>query len=209
MDEEWRDIEEFPGYQVSDKGRVRSFYKKQKKTGCWGGYDRILCDEPQRILGQSDDGNGYMKVFLQNDDHRRCVKVHRLVAEAFVDNPEGYDTVDHIISGPEGKLNNTPENLRWISRRENIQKAYRDGMCDRRIDRSKKPIVVTDDWTGEEMYFDSIKDASEALYLDRTNISHALASSGHTSHYYVEYAGREDRLLYGTEHGWLEEIGYY
>lgn len=208
--EEWRDIEEFPGYQVSNEGRVRSFYKKQKKSGSWGGTERVLCEEPQRILGQSDDGNGYMKVFLQNGEKRRCVKVHRLVAEAFVDNPEGYDTVDHIKSGPDGKLDNTPDNLRWISRRDNIQKAYKDGMCDARIRRSKKPIMAYDDWTGDELYFSSIEEASNSLNVDRTSISHALKDERVLNkRYRVDYAGREDRLLYGSEHDYDEEFGYY
>ena len=199
MDEHWKEIEGYPGYEVSDQGRVRSYYAKEKKKGCWGGYDRVLYDEPQRILKQSDDGNGYLKVNLQKGDKRRCIKVHRLVAEAFIDNPNGYDTVDHIVSGPDGKLDNSVNNLRWISRRENIQKAYADGVCDERIRMSRKPIVLTDEWTGDELYFDSIEEASEAINCDRTNISHALSRHGTVMYRYrVEYASREDRLIHGS-----------
>lgn len=199
MDEHWKEIEDFPGYEVSDQGRVRSYYAKEKKKGCWGGYDRVLYDEPQRILKQSDDGNGYLKVYLQNGDKRRCIKVHRLVAEAFIDNPNGYDTVDHIVSGPDGKLDNSVNNLRWVSRRENIQKAYSDGVCDERIRRSRKPIVLTDEWTGDELYFESIEEASEAINCERTNISHALSRYGTVKNRYrVEYASREDRLIHGS-----------
>lgn len=207
MEEHWKEIEEFPGYEVSDQGRVRSYYAKEKKKGCWGGYNRVLYDEPQRILKQSDDGNGYLKVYLQNGDKRTCLKVHRLVAEAFIDNPNGYDTVDHIISGPDGKLDNSVNNLRWMPRRENIQKAYRDGMCDERIRRSKKPVVLTDEWTDEELYFSSVGEAAEAMNVDQSTISHALSGHGLIrGRYRVEHASREDRLLYGSR---TEDQYYY
>ena len=173
--EEWRDIEEFPGYQVSSEGYVRSYWNKVKKKGCWGGYERVLGNEPKE-LKMSDDGNGYMKVFLQNNDKRRCVKVHRLVAEAFIPrDDDSCDTVDHIISGPEGKIDNSVRNLRWMSRRENIQKAYRDGMCDRRIRRSKQEVLAIDSYSGEEKYYPSIKDSADDLKVHYTTISHAVA----------------------------------
>lgn len=210
MEEEWKDIEGFPGYQVSNKGQVRSFYEKKKAFGRWGGVERILHDKPQRTLLQSDDGNGYMKVFLQNDQKRRCVKVHRLVAEAFIPRKEGCDTVDHIKPGPEGKLDNSVENLRWIPRRENIQKAYSDGVCDSRIDRSKVPVMVTDEWSGEEKYYESVRAAAEAINRHQSSISHAISKSGigTVSHYTIEKAGEEDIMLYGN-HGYDEDYGYY
>lgn len=200
MDEHWKEIDEFPGYEVSDRGRVRSYYRKEKKKGCHGGYERVLYDEPQKIIKQSDDGNGYLKVNLQNGDKRRCVKVHRLVANAFVDNPNNYDTVDHIKSGPDGKLDNRPSNLRWMPRRENIQKAYSDGVCEERIRRSRRPVIVTDEWTDEELYFDSVSDAASSLYINKTTLSHAITKySLLAGRYHAEYADGEDRLLYGSD----------
>lgn len=208
MKEVWKDIPDFPGYQVSNTGKVRSFWKKQKKFGVYGGTERILCSEPQHELSQSDDGNGYMKVYLQNDCCRRCVKVHRLVAEAFITRTsEELDTVDHIISGSEGKLDNSVNNLRWISRRENIQKAYRDGICDRRIESQKKDVLVTDLWSGKQVYFQSIKDAARFIKRDSTSISHALDRD-------IVIAGRfkvdtlegEDLLIYNG--GDFDEIFY-
>ena len=207
MEEHWKEIDEFPGYEVSDLGRIRSYYKKEKKKGSWGGYERVLYDEPQRILKQSDDGNGYLKVYLQDGDKRRCVKVHRLVAEAFVDNPNGYDTVDHIKSGPEGKLDNSASNLRWLSRRENIQKAYNDGVCEERIRRSKRPIVVTDEWFDEELYFNSVCEAASSLRVNQTTLSHALSKyTTFAGRYHAEYANEEDRLLYGRD---VDDEYYY
>lgn len=198
--EEWRDIHNFPGYQVSSEGRVRTFWRKKHYPTGYGTY-RYLSDSPEP-MSQSDDGNGYMKVMLYSkiDGRRHCKKVHRLVAEAFIEHDISSDTVDHIQSGRIGKLNNPVSNLRWISRSENIKKAYKDGMCDDRIRLQNKDIIARDLWTGEERYFGSIKEASITLGIDRTSISHVLlGDSEKTSHYYFEYASWEDRLLYGFE----------
>lgn len=202
MVEVWRNIEGFLGYQVSSEGRVRTFWKRKHRSSGYG-CDWVLNDTPS-LMSLSDDGNGYLKVMLynRNDGKRYCKKIHRLVAEAFIPKPQGNGeyTVDHIRSGPEGKLDNSIRNLRWILRRENIQKAYRDGMCDERIRKSQKPIIAVDLWTDREFYFNSIKEAAYELNLDRSSISHVLIGDiEKTSHYTFEYAGREEKLLYGSE----------
>lgn len=199
--EDWKDIEGFPGYQVSNQGRVRTFWKKKHYPTGYGTYN-YLSENPQ-IMSQSDDGNGYMKLMLYNrDDGRRyCKKVHRLVAETFLPHENREDTVDHIVSGHEGKLDNSVNNLRWVPRAENIRKAYRDGVCDERIKRQNKPLIVTDLWDGEERYFPSIGDAADTLHVDRSSISHVLRGDYEkVSHYQFEYADREERLLYGNEY---------
>lgn len=198
--EEWRDIDGFPGYQVSDRGRVRTFWQKKHYPTGFGTYN-YLSDTP-RIMSQSDDGNGYMKLMLycKTDGKRYCKKVHRLVAEAFIEHDERDDTVDHIQSGAIGKLDNSVENLRWIPRSENIKKAYRDGVCDRRIRMQHRAIVATDLWTGKQHYFESIEEAAYELNINRTSISHVLMGDYEkVRHYTFEYAGREDKLLYGND----------
>lgn len=204
----WKEIDGFPGYQVSNTGKVRSFWRKQKKFGVHGGTERILCDEAQHECPQSDDGNGYMKVCLQNDTKRRCAKVHRLVAEAFIPRErEDFDTVDHIISGAEGKLNNNVDNLRWISRRDNIQKAYHDGVCDERINSQKKSILITDIWDDQQIYFDSIGEAADFLNRNYTTLSHALRSGNLVAgHFLIEEVDGKDRLLYNG--GDFDEVHY-
>lgn len=197
----WKDIPHFPGYQVSNTGFVRSFWKrKHRKTGY--GCDWILGDDP-KVMSTSDDGNGYLKLMLYSRENgkRYCRKVHKLVASAFIPNDDPTkNTVDHIKSGPAGKLDNSVENLRWMSRPDNIRKAYRDGMCDRRIAKSRKPIVATDLWTDNEIYFSSIGEAADELGYTHSTISHALRSPNQrVGHYRVEYAGWEDRMLYGDD----------
>ena len=91
-------------------------------------------------------------------------------------------------------------NLRWVSRRDNIKKAYRDGVCDERIRMSQVPVMATDIWTGKRKYFNSIGDAAAELHVDRSTISHVLREDHRkTKHYTFDYADREDRLLYGGE----------
>lgn len=200
--EEWRDIEGFPGYQVSNFGQVRSFWRKRHYPSGYGTY-RYLSNEPI-VMSQSDDGNGYMKVMLYSrlDGKRYCKKVHRLVAEAFIPQPYGDAeyTVDHIRSGPEGKLDNSIWNLQWITRRENIQKAYRDGVCNERIAQQRRDVIAIDLWTGREFYFESVREAADELGLASSAIPHVLnGDMWRTSHYRFEYAGLEERLLYGND----------
>lgn len=173
----------FSSYEASDQGRIRRLRGN--------------------ILSSSDDGNGYQKLMLYSDDGRRyCKKVHRLVAETFIPKPRGVQdlTVDHITSGELGKLDNSVENLRWMSRSENIKKAYRDGMCDARIQSQRKFIKSIDLWTNEELYFESIKDASLDIGLDRSSISHVLRGDiPKASHYRFEYVDGKEKLLYDSD----------
>ena len=100
MVEIWRDIKDYEGlYQVSNWGRVKSLnYRNTGKEG---------------ILNGIEDGRGYLYVHLCNDDGVKKKKIHRLVAEAFIPNPENKPEVDHI---DRNKLNNNLSNIRWADR---------------------------------------------------------------------------------------------
>jgi len=96
--EEWKTITDFPDYEVSNQGRVRRIWKSGKKL---------------RKFGISV---GYYRLDLYNDAKPSMKLIHRLVAEAFIPNPENKPEVDHINRN---RLDNRIENLRWSTSFEN------------------------------------------------------------------------------------------
>jgi len=110
--EVWKDIKGYEGrYQVSNMGRVKSL-------------ERTFIDKigrkrsrKERILRSGQDHYGYLLVKLYNGSGTgKNFKVHRLVCEAFHENPENKPCVNHI---DENKTNNTANNLEWCTVAEN------------------------------------------------------------------------------------------
>lgn len=113
--EEWRPVRGLEdNYEVSNLGRVRRI-----KSGC-GTYEG-------RILNFLNHSNGYViaPMTLNSKKHRRYV--HRMVAEAFIPNPDGKPEVNHIDGN---KHNNCVDNLEWATRSENNRHMFRTGLVD-------------------------------------------------------------------------------
>lgn len=118
MNEIWKDICGYEGkYQVSNLGRVKSLYDGH------GNYREL-------IMKGRNEGHGYLKVDLSKDGKCKGIRIHRLVAMAFIPNPENKKDVNHINGI---KSDNRAVNLEWATRSENLKHAYDIGLKDRPI----------------------------------------------------------------------------
>lgn len=136
-EEIWKDIENYEGkYQVSSLGRVKSL-------------DYLRTGE-ERILRQYKQKGGYLFVILCKNNKVKKFLVHRLVALAFIDNPDCKEEIDHINTISD---DNRACNLRWTTHKENsnnvltIAKRYGANSCNaRKVLQFTKEGVFVKEW---------------------------------------------------------------
>ena len=163
----WKTLDFNPLYEVSTDGKVRkiknNFYPKFCK-----------------------DKDGYLSCSLSfGDGTKKKYRVHRLVAMAFIPNPEGKLEVNHINSIRD---DNRVENLEWSTRQENEKHAYRDGrhpelrakarenLLKYAVPAASKPVRQLDLDSNEIARYPSIAEASRQTNINHRNIS--LVCSG-------------------------------
>lgn len=158
---EWKEIEGYPDYQVSDDGRVKSF-----KNG------------KERILKGCNNGDGHLRINLLYNGKQKSKLVHRLMAEAFIPNPDNLPFVRHLNDIPD---DNRLENLAWGTPKDNTNDSIKNGShvcCDEEYmnklrlkdaERTRKPVIAIKE--NLRIHFNSMQEAAEKLNLDVSHIS--------------------------------------
>ena len=157
MDENWWYIDEAPSYMISDEGRIWS-----EKT------QRFIKPKPM-------DREGHLGVCLTVNGKPRYFYLHRLMAKAFIPNPNNYPIVRHLNDIP---YNNELNNLAWGTQRDNWHDSKENGHVhyatpeerEKGLQKLRKPIIAVNLKTGEEIKFEGQNEASRILGIQQANI---------------------------------------
>ena len=136
----WKTIKDFTNYEINEEGQVRN-----KKT--------------QKILKPSLS-NQYLRINLRKNKKTYQKYIHRLVAENFLEQLDGFE-VNHK---DKNKLNNNVNNLEWISHKANVQHAYAQGI-DSRLTKIRVEFI-----DGTELIFKSRKECAKYFKVDESTI---------------------------------------
>lgn len=170
--EVWKEIDDNSNYLVSNTGRIRR--RNRKKDHC------------VRL-----DTNDYLCTDLYQHGERSTRRVHRLVAEAFIPNPDNKPEVNHRDGC---KTNNHVDNLEWVTKKENCRHAWDNGLVtpsrsmlgrsNPNAGRKGKPFKIVE--TGE--VFNTLKECEEKIDGDNRHINDCLRGRQKTHRgYHFEY----------------------
>lgn len=180
--EVWKDIAGYDGmYQVSNLGRVRSHGRY-----CQNRYNKVW--RPGRILSASKGNKGYLTVVLCLNNTRRTVKVHRLVASAFIENTENKEQVNHINGN---KQDNRVVNLEWCSQSENMTHAWETGLQGRTHKKNDLRSIRISQHSCDMVLintFPSMMEAERQTGISGASISRSARKGGKAGGFYWKYA---------------------
>ena len=166
MSEVWKDIVNYEGiYQVSNLGRVRSLDRLVPATCALSKSNQVVNYlRKGKILNghwAGPKGSEYKYVALSKDDKPKYLRVHRLVACAFIPNPDNLPEVNHI---DEDKSNNRADNLEWVT---HIQNEHHGTKIERAArTRDRRPVEALNEKGEVVASYDRMADASKALGIN-------------------------------------------
>ena len=172
--EEWRDIKRYEGYyQVSNTGKVKSLERTVRNGR---GYKII----PEKILEGYDNGNGYLYVKLCKEGKRNQYRINRLVAMAFIPNPNNLPEVNHKDENPK---NNCVDNLEWCTRQYNVEYS------------KAKAVIGINKVSGLILEFPSAREAERQTGISNKNICDCLKGKRKSAGgFYWHYASESEEV---------------
>ena len=154
----WKQIKGFEDtYQIDNCGRCKSVSRMRKsKGGC-------LCPVPEKYLKGKVDKDGYIEYALSTGKHNQMkyFRAHRLVAEAFIPNPNNFSQVNHINGN---RCNNLVDNLEWVDG------AIENCSNEKALNRQKTPVIYDGVW------YESIRDCARKINVSQSCLRKALAN---------------------------------
>lgn len=157
MCEVWKPISGYEGlYEISNYGNVRSLERYKV-------YRNELRTIHAKILKYNTITSGYKQVALYKSGKRKCLLIHRLVAEAFIDNPHNLPQVNHKDGN---KTNNNVANLEWCTAKENMVHSV-----EHNIRTDLKPVDMFSKAGEYIKTFNCIREAGRVLGIKHHNIS--------------------------------------
>lgn len=150
MKEIWKEITGYPNYMVSNKGNVKSL--NYNHTG------------REKIMKQYYQQTGYLLIGLSNNG-KKWYLVHRLVAQAFIPNPNNLPQVNHK---DENKQNNCVQNLEWCNQKYNMNYGTRNKIVAEKL---SKPVLQMDKTNKIIAEFPSIMEVKRQLGISQSSIS--------------------------------------
>lgn len=177
----WKSVVGYEGIlEISNLGNVRSLDREIEQKNRWGSVNKRK--HKGRVLKQSSCSNGYLKIVPHNAG--KAEMIHRLVAKAFLANPENKPQVNHKNGN---RKDNRLENLEWVTCSENHKHSY-DNLKRKKHGKTEKVKMVKD---SETLFFDSALEASKFFKVSAGSIASAATRNHKCKGWEVYYETRQ------------------